>query len=268
MTEHIPLDLYAFIQTIKQNHLEDFAIDLTNNSQGEGYHGDVTFLMLTNKKTGEKQFLTLKQQKIKNGKIIEWSNKPFENEIYFYDTVWSTLNKMYFEKTGKMLDFVPHCLGTSKDGVKRIVMENLKIKDFYVKDKTKHFEEEHFKHIFRMYGIFHGLSMSFKEENFEEFSRWTKTIHHLWIDMFNPNGFVGKSLGVNARAVLNLFDAVKEKHLYDSVAEYEKHGRDIIYNLINRDQTFRVIRHGDCWSNNVMFKYNVSIPLYFNCLSF
>lgn len=260
MTNYIPPDLYALIQKVKQEQLDDFVIDITKNSKGEGYIGDVVFVVLTNKKTGEKQNLSIKQQKVLDGKPIDWSNQPFENEIYFYNSVWPTLHEFYFEKTGKSLDFIPKCLGTSLDGVKSLVMENLKSINFKNYDKTKIFKKDHLEKIFKTYGIYHGISMSLKEEKFEEFSRLVNGMHlDIWRDMFKAGALLDKSLLYHVRECICLFDSEKEKHLYNKIVEYEKMGSDIIYNLYDQDKTGRVIKHGDCWSNNLMFRYDVSI---------
>lgn len=263
----IPQGVLDLLKKVKKSSLADFDINLTTNTKGQGFIGDVVFVTLTNKKSQKQEFLTLKQQKTENGKPLEWSNEPFENEIYFYNTIWLTLEEMYKTKTGNSLDIVPKCLGTLDDGVKRLAMENLKLNGFDINESSKIFSRDQIKLMLKSYGIFHALSMVLKELHPDKFSEFTSNIHNEWLKM----DLIGRGVVQTAEEVRSFFDPVKDKHLLDCLLKYSgQEGLELYYNSPNKDALPRTITHADCWSNNLMFKYDVSISiiysLVFECL--
>lgn len=269
MTEDLSSDLTSLIQAVKKDSIENYSTHVTSNTKGEGAVGEVLFIKLTDKKTGEVQAVTVKQQKIINGKPMEFAEGPFRNEIYFYETVWPTLHEFYHKKTKKTLDFIPKCLGTSKGKAQMIAMENLKALGFDTYDKTKSFTEDHLSLIFKTYGILHGISMSFKEYNGEEFFQLVNSIEPLWLDMCKEGGLLNVSFVSNARELQTLFETVTEKHFIDKLIKFQTDGSNDICKLLGEESVSRVITHGDCWSNNLMFRYNVSVTFiyyisYFN----
>lgn len=258
MTEDCSPDLYALIQKVKKDSFEDFSVHLIDNIKGEGFMGDVIFVVVTDNQTHEEQLIVVKQQKVEDGKPLVWSNALFNNEIYFYETVWPMLHKTYTRVTGKSLDFIPKCLGTSKNEVKRLALENIMAAGFESHDKIKTFNEDQLRLIFKTYGLFHGISMSLREQDEEEFSRLVAGLQLIWKRTFTKEGYLSKRLVYTAHEVQNFFDPATEKHLLDWLREYEKKGPELVHNLLNCDSISNVIIHGDCWSNNIMFKYNVS----------
>lgn len=258
MSENLSASLVALLKNANQSNFDDFSIDVTNNAKGEGFIGDVVFILLTNRISQERQSLVVKQQKLHDGKPSEWSNIPFENEIYFYETLWPTLRKMYEEITGKSPEFIPRCLSTLRESPKMLALEDLKAANYNTHDKTQTFGHDQMRRIFETYGTFHGISMSFKEQNCEEFSRLVKDIHHIWNDMFTDGDIVGKGLVNTVHETQNFFDSVTEQHLIDKLVAFERDGKKRVHDVLNRDSVPRVITHGDCWSNNFLFRYDVS----------
>lgn len=249
-------DIYSLLE-----HLEladdNFIVDISNNNHGEGFAGQILFVTLTNKKSQEKRFLTIKQQK---PGALEWSNLAFDNEIYFYAKIWPTFNKYYKENTGKSIDFVPKCLGSSNDGVRRIVMQNIKTFGYNINKTTETFSKEQFTEIFKIYGIYHGISMAIREIKREEFSTIVEKMNVLETYFRKNDHFVEYFLNT-LRKIQGYFDVKTEKHFIDKLQEYEKIGPQLIRKAIE-DMIPRTIIHGDCWSNNYMFKYKVSFLLY------
>lgn len=260
MAENPTPELLNLIAKAIQSPIANFHIELKENIKGEGFIGDVIFVTLTNKNSSEKHFLAVKQQKTDGGKVSDWSTALFANEAYFYDIVWPKFKELYFERTQKSLDFIPKCLGTSKDVMIRIAMENLKSSGFETYDKRLSFNKEHLLTIFKTYGIFHGISMCLKEQNYEEFCELISNIKLIFERTLTGEDFMSKSITKVFSEIQNLciFDSTTEKHLMEVTDEYKKNGWKILHKLLTVDSVPRAIIHGDCWSNNMMFKQNVS----------
>lgn len=258
MSSTISPDLYSLIGKAINSLIEEFSLEVSENIIGEGFSGDVIFVTLTNNKSKEKQYLAVKQQKSgEKGTSIQ-STLPFINEIYFYETIWRKLEQFYYETTNKRLRLVPKCLGTSQTGTKRLILENLKSQGFKTSEKTKPFDSDQLELAFKTYGIFHGVSLAYRENNQEEFVQWANSIQFEWKKLFSKGSSISQALVYSMTNGEKLFDEQTEKHLVEKLREYKENGPDILYNLLNQSTVQPVINHGDCWSNNMMFKYDVS----------
>lgn len=259
MTEKVSSHLHELLLKVKNDQIDDFTIDLSTNKVGEGFVADLIFVTLTKKNTLEKEFLVIKQQKNAEGKSLDWSNLNFVNEMYFYDSIWPSLHNFYTETTGKHLSFIPKCFGTSKTGVKMIAMEDVKNAGFDIYTSGKPLDEDHLKMTFKTFGIFHGVSMAFKERNCDEFLRFTNGVINEWRNQFTGEDLISKAVIKTVRAVQSLFDPVNEKKLIENLVKYEEKSIKIVHDVFNRDSVPRVITHGDSWTNNFMYRNDVSI---------
>lgn len=252
-------NILKFIKKIKGISFHDFNIEISNNAKGEGFIGEILFITLINKITLQKEFLVIKQQKVQqDDEFVEWSNGPFENEICFYDKIWPYLKKIYEDKTEKCLDILPNFLGSTRDGVKMLLMDNLKAAGYIINDINKPFTEDHLTIVFKAYGIFHGISMALKEQNCEEYSRLVSGISYFWKEVFVEGEFHTRRLLNILPSVKKFFDPLTEKHLLDKLEEFEQRGPDLVHKALNEESGPKVVTHGDCWSNNFLFKYDVS----------
>lgn len=269
MSVSISPDLLDLLNSAVHGRISEYSIEVKAfDGKGEGFVGDILYVNLVDKETKEKQFLVVKQQKSYDGKPFEFTAPLFDNEIHFYITIWPTLHKFYQEKTGKVLNIVPHCLATSTTGFKRLVLENLLSKDFVLHDKRKPLNKEHFSLIFNTYGIYHGISMALKEQNIEEYNRLLEPLQPLWKSAYDNESFAGKILKLLSRTCQNLFDEKSEKSVIERLQVYEQEGPKIIKECLQQGGGDGVLLHGDCWSNNNMFRYKVRHERFLDKLSF
>lgn len=269
MTTNIPEDLLVLLKEAINNNINsendvisDFLIDVVNNDvKGDGFVGDILFVTLTHKKTEEIQELIIKQEKCKDGKAIEISKRPFENEIYFYKTIWPVFQKFYRDQTGKSLDLVPNCLSTSNIALKRIILENVTSKGFAMHDKSKAFDENHLVTIFETYGLYHGISFALRELDNEQYKRLVDPLGSIWKDSFSDGQISSKLHSKRVKLIFSYFDESTEKPILQKLKNFEENGAQKVHQAMVYDKYEGVIQHGDCWSNNMMFKYDVSINI-------
>lgn len=259
MSENISTEILELLNSVVNGKINDFSIDVKNfGGKGEGFTGDVLFGTLTNKKTKEQISTVVKEQKGYQGKPFEYTIPLFKNEIQFYNRIWPTLQKFYQEATGKSFNIVAKCLATTNGDFKKLALENLLASGFVLYDKQKPFNDEHFSFIFNTYGIYHGISAALKVQNREEFNKLIEPLDPLWKTAYHDESYTGKIFKMLSGQCKKLFDQETEKHVIDKLDEYEKNGANIVNDCMwqGRDG---VILHADCWSNNFMFKYGVSI---------
>lgn len=257
MVTEIPSDLLKVLKDVLSESVDEYHIELLkNDKKGEGFIGQMHFVTLVHKRTQKITKLIVKQEKHVNGKTVSFVEIFFRNEIYFYDTIWPAMKEFYKNATGKELDFVAKCYGTSSLSPRRIILENICPKGFVTYDKTQTFDEEHFKIIFETYGIYHAVSLALKVRKNEEYTRLitplldTKRIFYA-DDQF-PTKTLIKAMQI-AQESVNATEPLAEK-----LRLYEKSGPELVRESLNNTNFQGVITHGDCWSNNLMFKYDVS----------
>lgn len=243
--------------------INDFNIEVLGNIEIEqGLMKDIYSILLTHHKSREKIYIVLKQQAMVKGEVVDFYMNHYENETHFYRNIWKKFSQMYKDKTGKNLDIVPNCLGVSQSSVNgtwRIAMENLSSKGFRMLNRTVCFNDEHFKILFRAFGKFHSLSMALKEENDLEYRNLLKPLKPTLENIIRGNEVFGKTIKGILRRARNYFDPISEGHLIEKIASFEEEGPEFCYRILTEDRYDGVILHGDCWSNNFMFKYDVSL---------
>lgn len=262
--DNIAPDVLELLKDVVIGDINDYSINIDDyDGKGEGFIGDVTFLTLTNNKTNEKEGVVLKEQKTVKGEPLNITIAAFENEINFYRDIWCTLEQFYKDSTKKTINFIPKCVATSRSKMRKVVLENLKLQGFAPHDKTKPFDTVHFTAVLRTYGVFHALSMALKQQNSEEFRRLEGLLYYIdERDFDKDKSFGGKVLKTVCRDFQKMFDA-NDEILIEYLKLYERIGPKIVDRCFCEGQLNGILLHGDSWSNNFMFKYDVSVfPLH------
>ncbi|XP_018566835.1 uncharacterized protein LOC108907579 [Anoplophora glabripennis] len=259
MCSVVPPQVYETLKKVIEGNIENFEIVVHDaNKKGEGFLGEVVFVTLENKQSNEVINLVVKQAFTKQSiRDVGPIREAFMNEIYFYDQVWKRLNK--FQERIPMQSQshkVPkYFTSTSEDGSEKLVLENLKFKKFEVHNKKIPLDKQHFEFIFREYGKFHGLSFAYKSLYPEDFANLAKELLDIFLVFINGDGFKKAVKNINDLAMDSLQpgidDAVIEK-FRPSVENCVEHFKE----SIDCNTKYTVITHGDCWSNNMMFKYS------------
>ncbi|CAG9837599.1 unnamed protein product [Diabrotica balteata] len=252
-------DICELIQQCFKEKIENFDIKLNEgNKKGEGYIGEIIFASLENKLNGKEDHLVIK--KVFNSEIEktrEFLSSSYLNEIFFYNDVWPNLKK--FQNTFPEVtpvDVAAKCYGTSSvKGSEKVILENLKFKGYEIHPKRTPLSKELFEDIFALYGKYHATSFAFKHYHPEEFHKLASNLKNNWC------GFQETELCITAikhsfGGVKMILEFTKEEDILRKMAPYIENGRKIFSDSLNYEGPNSVIIHGDCWSNNMMFKYN------------
>ncbi|CAK9824807.1 hypothetical protein ANTRET_LOCUS2914 [Anthophora retusa] len=193
----------------------------------------------------------------------------FQNEVAFYTHVWPALDKL--QTNGRKV-----FSGVAKIYAARIdliAMEDLQERGFKMADRRKGLQLDHLKRALKALAGFHALSLTLRETRPEEFARLT-----------DPNGGQGIQEALFRienedwyRQYYHVAANNAIRMVSDSLPEHMEHKRDEIMGklraFLNDDIFFRtmselasmqgpltVFCHGDCWTNNILFKDNLVRP--------
>lgn len=195
-----------------------------------------------------------------NPSAAEIVNATYFNEIYFYENIWTALEKFQRSFTGvTIFDKIPKCYAVQSDVSKHfLVLENLKNKGFEMFKRDAAFEDSYIKFLLKLYGVFHGISAAFREYIPKQFKELTSKLTNSTECFFNLNSI--KILMYVFITQTSLF--ITDEKIKEKVQDYVKNGPQIAIDALKYRGRNPVMLHGDCWSNNYMFKFDVSILPY------
>ncbi|CAH0550362.1 unnamed protein product [Brassicogethes aeneus] len=256
----VPEQVENILKTItKDENIDEYDIDIhAGNKKGDGFLGELLFLDVIEKKTDKVLSLVFKkafqQANLRDKMPIR---QTFINEIYFYEDVYPELNKLQSDGniTNKFTNIAKCFYSTLEPCKEYIVMENLKAKGFEVFDKTKLLSMEHIELIFKTYGRFHGISFALSKKNPEKFQEIDEKCVNVF-NIFGTEDHFKTAMLTMAKSVYDKLIPGEDDKLIKSLEKYLDKGHDYYLEGINYKGKYNTINHGDCWSNNMMFKYD------------
>lgn len=242
--------------------IDDYSINIEdiNQGQGDGYTTQMIYVTLSHKNSGKNIHLAIKHPRLnEDGTFSQYTDTHFEREIHFYQIIWPFLKKYYEEVAKKEVDFVPTCYGVSTGTIKKIALENQKKNGYVSFDRTKSLDDEHIRKLFDTYGIFHGISMALKIKNIAEYRKLTNGIGNRWQTVLTDGKYLAELIKALASDSKQYFDPLTEGIAIEKLEMISKIGPKLVRESFTDHEANAVILHGDCWSNNILWKYHVSI---------
>ncbi|XP_001605555.2 uncharacterized protein LOC100121953 [Nasonia vitripennis] len=190
----------------------------------------------------------------------------FRNEVVFYTKVWPALMELQTE--GKVVFNGVAKIYIARDDL--IAMEDLRAKGFKMADRRKGLQVDKLKHVLKALAGFHALSLTLKDLRPEVFARLSnpenakageavqETLFRMenveWYRQYyrtaTSNAFkmvsegLPESLEPRRDEILGKFrDFLKEDTFFSTMCK-----------LTAAQGPLTVVCHGDCWTNNFLFK--------------
>ncbi|KAJ8942639.1 hypothetical protein NQ318_013352 [Aromia moschata] len=237
----------------EEEGFSDFTVVATPGScKGDNYMGVITTVRV--KDSTRKLDLILKSA-LDSGALRKMApiRKVFLREIYVYKTVFPALEE--FQRSRGLLEgFSGHAklYGTvTEEPNECLVLENLKEAGYRLWNRKIPMDPDHVRMVLEEYGRLHAVSFAMKEKEPERYEEMTDGMANVFTDM-DPieatavmkgcmaNGFNAIEGHPEAVEAFERFNGVVEKFLMEELKEPEEKS---------------VLVHGDCWCNNLLFKY-------------
>lgn len=242
-------DVIKLIKTIiKYENLNESDIDVSNaTSDGRNYFGNILRINIKNKSM---KFIV---KQAPNIECLFPIRLMYSREISAYSKILPVLNELQYHLPISDRFFYPKYHGCIKKTKKEvIVLEDLEENGFIMPDVSKSLDRNHLELIIKALARFHATSFVLKKIDlslFEELS-----------ELVSRKMEYGEHSNLLLRASYKKFLEAIEKN--EHKIELENFMGDIIDKLknylnITNTEPFNVICHGDCWVNNMMFKYEV-----------
>lgn len=257
------LDKVAFAEGFK-----NYVIKVVHGSAiGDGFVG-LIFKVTIKEENSEKELnLILKTPPESEARRNQFGSMDlFRREIYVYNEVIPEFVKFQQERkisaSQGFCEFPKVYYAEYSDELDDalIIMEDLRERGFVLWDKFKPTPYENAKLIMKALGKFHAISFAMKKLKPEVFNKF-KEMQCFFAEKFSTPEMVPMFQNSTQQA-LTVLDEGNEKqrkrvwHLAENFIELIKSTTDG-----KLDDAFGVVGHGDCWSNNFMYQYKVSMRI-------
>lgn len=218
------------------------------------------FVSLSNKKTNEILELVVKQQiPTKTELDQEIMENTFFNEMYFYQNIWQTLDKFQREYPKVVaFDRIPKVYAYINEPSKRkLAIENLKHSGFDMFPRDWAYDDVQAKFLMESYARFHATSAAFREKHPEEFKKLVSELRNSGESVMKLKMMRDFSLG----CMRKFRDMIENEEIRAKLNILCEDGIRISNEALKYSGRNPVVIHGDCWTNNIMVKFDVSFIL-------
>ena len=189
----------------------------------------------------------------------------FLRESEFYDSVYPMFKKFQedkgvdVEKDG--FNEVPTCYKSlTEDPCEGLFLEDLKVIGFEMFDRFKDVTVDHVNRVMESLGKLHALSFAIRDQKPELLApyREMKDIFLQGENSFRENLKAWFSM-MQKQAADSLGENVSEALKAKAKKTLEEDFYEILESCVDGEaaEPYAVICHGDCWNNNMMFRYEV-----------
>lgn len=180
----------------------------------------------------------------------------FRNEVEFYTTILPELIKFQQSKNNEKFKAIPQYYLAKND---LVILEDLLIRGFRMPDRQKGLSLEETRAVLKEIAKLHSLSLAYKFQHPKQFEKLKNLItegifsnsNEDWYKNYyvqltkNAVDMVSEILPKNSKYVQRLTDFVESSTFFSRMIE-----------LVTKESVLSVICHGDCWTNNILFRYN------------
>ncbi|XP_022902172.2 uncharacterized protein [Onthophagus taurus] len=253
----------ALIKEAEKRGLTNCQLDITSGSaKGDNFMGILAKVKVTGKNV--------------DGEDVEWNwiakaapqtdmyrsmlkiDIAYATEVYMYK-LFDQLDEFQAEK--KLLQpfnahpkFVLSYLEPYKES---FVMEDLKAEGYVLRDRKQPLDLHHVKHVMREYGKFHAISFALRDQKPELFAKLAKETKDKIFGM-DDIAELEKMKKFQNNFCEKLLDTLNEEADAEAIKSFKYYAKDPIQvhiDSVENTNEYSVILHGDCWTNNFIWKY-------------
>nr|CAD7454506.1 unnamed protein product [Timema tahoe] len=174
----------------------------------------------------------------------------FKKEIDMYENVIPKMFKIWEKRTGQnSFAISPRCYPSSMDDT--LILEDLQPLGFRMAEKSKLCDLEHTLVVLRKMAKFHAMSLATLVEDPLSFK-------HSKESFFSEDNKIFKE--VLTKQIQKKIETIRELSEYEHIAKKLEKSDQIIKLVFEiskpRDTSLSVLNHGDCWINNMVFRYS------------
>nr|CAH7761566.1 unnamed protein product [Callosobruchus chinensis] len=264
-------EIRRYVESVASEILTNYTINVEGVASKDGYQGDIIFVAIhgTNENQRKKIGIAVKVSKILSFNTEKHSvENLFKQETFFYDEVFPAFECIQKDFENKFKPY-PYCFKSFSYRY-GLILENLRTNGYQMLDKDIPMDFKHCKAVMEVFGKFHALSFVLKNHNREKFDRLSDFSRDL--SRKNSESWEDVAGSRYQKAMQEALNMLKEKGdvlLSEEMGKVVATWKDKFCGYQDGGDPQAVLTHGDCWNNNMMFRYDladVRTPVYDICL--
>lgn len=231
------------------------------DTTGDGYLGMILSVKLNFNNKAYDLVVKVSHQNPEKRKFIQ--PKPvYSREAYFYTEFYPAIEEYQKQKLGyQLFSSVTRCYGTYfGDNAEALVFKDLKVAGYKLWNRKVPMDENHISMVLEEYGKLHASSLAMRHQEPKRFKELTQCL-------FGPDvvaDIVSNTVGLDVydKMFTNIVKMLEKEGLEEAAKRthaFRKEIPDVLLNYADQEDPHSVVLHGDCWCNNMMFLYEVSV---------
>ncbi|CAH1101893.1 unnamed protein product [Psylliodes chrysocephalus] len=240
----------------KENGFMEYQVTTNKGSEkGDNFLGILTLITLDNGENKLELILKSAQQKDTFRKVAP-IRRAYLREIYLYENVFVVFKK--YQDDHNIADtfdcYAKIYESSTVEENECLILENLKVKGYQLWNRKIYMNTEHISAVLKEYGKFHAISMAMRHKNVELYEKLTEDIKvGIWLE--KDETWDARVKYIKSVMVVG-HEAVKDStDLKEFLKKVEDSLPDLIHKELRTPEYQQALVHGDCWCNNIMFKY-------------
>lgn len=150
------------------------------------------------------------------------------------------------------------CYGSFEEAPNEVILlEDLKEAKFEMLDRLKPLSAECVKSVLKNFAQFHSLSLALKHKEPGLFNEYKNSLFDMWSAMAGQKEAMMYFEQLENSAIMIMESDIHKKALKGVISQ--SMSKSVKLAVVDRDSKSAIIQQGDSWTNNIMFKFNVSI---------
>lgn len=247
-------------------NISDYTMNISAGSiKGDNYLGIIAKVQIEGKNhDGKNTTLNLickSAPREGNFRKLAPIREVYRREIYIYSKVLPEFCKLQ-EERGIMNPFKAYAKyysSTMEECQEALIMEDMKTLGYELRDRQQVLDYHHVKLVLEEYGRFHALSFALRDQKPDLFQELAKNSKDVFFSVDSSDEFY-KAIQAQAERALKALDPIVHKIAYGKFKTFHDKVKEAVQTSVKSDsiEDYSVIGHGDCWVNNMLFKYSVS----------
>lgn len=242
-------------EIIENNDVKDYIIEYSSTSKGDNYVSAIIFVTVK-AKNRSLELVMKKPHPEENLRSFLPIRDTFLNEIYVYERLLPTFYT--FQKENGLEEifdsYIPLCGNSKEEYNECLIFENIYKKGYKLWNRKVPMDSDHVSLVMKEYGKLHAVSFAMQSKNPELYNALVGGLIKE-DDELNRKGFK-EFIRTTCE---EMKEAVKgNPHLEKFLHRITHNIEEYFFEEISQIKDQNVLIHGDCWCNNLFFKYEVS----------
>ncbi|KAK4884222.1 hypothetical protein RN001_000493 [Aquatica leii] len=182
----------------------------------------------------------------------------YNREVFMYSEVFPLFKKFQddYNIVSPFHSFPKYYTSSTKSPNECIIMEDMNKLGYKLHSRQKSLNVDHIRLVMKEYGRLHALCFALKDKKPKLFQEIAEKLDDVTLNYKDIEYATEKEIRTCEKALASL-DPVKDKIVYEKFQNCLPNIKLRVKQLLKPEacENYGVFNHGDCWNNNILFRY-------------